>query len=107
MDNAEVKRVELHMHTKMSQMDGVSSATDLINRAKKWGMKSIALTDHGVVQAFPEAINIAKKSCDMKVLYGVEAYFVPDKSSNVFIDKGQDLDTEYCVLDIRNNRIII
>ncbi len=99
MDNAEVKRVELHMHTKMSQMDGVTSVTDLIDRASKWGWKSIALTDHGVVQAFPEANKIAKK-VGMKVLYGVEAYLVPDKSSSVFFDKGQDLDTEYCVLDI-------
>lgn len=77
-DNAEVKRVELHMHTQMSQMDGMSSATDLIKRAASWGMKSIAITDHGVVQAFPEA-NHAASDFGIKVIYGVEAYFVPDE----------------------------
>ena len=99
MDNAENKRVELHMHTQMSQMDAVTSVTDLINRAAKWGWKSIALTDHGVVQAFPEANKAASKT-GMKVLYGVEAYLVPDKSPSVFLSKDQDLDVEYCVLDI-------
>ena len=99
MDNAEVKRVELHMHTQMSQMDAMTSATDLIKRAMKWGMKSIAITDHGVVQAFPEANHAVEKS-DMKIIYGVEAYLVPDKSSNVYNGKNQDIDTEYVVLDI-------
>ena len=99
MDNAEIKRVELHMHTQMSQMDAMTSATDLIKRAIKWGMKSIAITDHGVVQAFPEANHAVEKS-DMKIIYGVEAYLVPDKSSNVYNSKNQDIDTEYVVLDI-------
>ena len=99
MDNAEEKRVELHLHTQMSQMDGVSSATDLIKRAISWGMKSIAITDHGVVQAFPEAKKASKDS-DIKIIYGVEAYLVPDKNPTVFLSKGQALDCEYCVLDI-------
>ena len=100
-DTAEVKRVELHMHTKMSQMDAMTSATDLIKRAMKWGMKSIAITDHGVVQAFPEAHKLlGRDNPDMKVIYGVEAYLAPDKEKSVINPKGQDLDTTYCVLDL-------
>ena len=98
-DTAENKRVELHLHTQMSQMDGISSATDLIKTATSWGMKAIAITDHGVVQAFPEAKKAAK-DMDIKVIYGVEAYIVPDKSSIVFGHSKESLDTEYCVLDI-------
>ena len=101
VDNAKVKRVELHMHTQMSQMDGMTSATDLIKRAMKWGWKSIAITDHGVVQAFPEAHKLlGRDNPDMKVIYGVEAYLVPDKTPSVSFPKGQSIDTEYCVLDI-------
>ena len=100
-DLAEVKRVELHMHTQMSQMDAMTSATDLIKRAMKWGWKSIAITDHGVVQAFPEAHKLlGVDNPDMKVIYGVEAYLVPDSSAVVVNDKGQDIDTTYCVLDL-------
>ena len=98
-DNAETKRVELHMHTQLSQMDAVTSATDLIKRAISWGMKSIAITDHGVVQAFPEA-NKAAKGSDLKVIYGVEAYYTIDKKGSVVNPKNQDIDTEYCVFDI-------
>ena len=101
MDNAEEKRVELHMHTKMSQMDRMTSATDLIKRAMKWGMKSIAITDHGVVQAFPEAHKLLGfDNHDIKIIYGVEAYLAPDKVSPVSFSKGQSIDTTYCVLDL-------
>ena len=100
MDNSEVKRVELHMHTQMSQMDAVTSATDLLKRAAKWGMKSIAITDHGVVQAFPEANHFTEKNPDLKIIYGVEAYLAPDRTAIVSFSKGQDIDTTYCVLDL-------
>ena len=100
-DKAEVKRVELHMHTQMSQMDAMTSAKDLIKRAMKWGMKSIAITDHGVVQAFPEAHKmLGYNNPDMKIIYGVEAYLAPDKNAVVTNSKGQDIDTTYCVLDL-------
>lgn len=100
-DEAEVKRVELHMHTQMSQMDAMTSAKELIKRAMKWGMKSIAITDHGVVQSFPEAHKmLGYDNPDMKILYGVEAYLAPDKNAIVTNGKGQDIDTTYCVLDL-------
>ena len=99
-DEAKEKRVELHMHTQMSQMDAVTSATDLLKRAAKWGMKSIAITDHGVVQAFPEANHFTEKNPDLKIIYGVEAYLAPDKTPIVAFPKKQDLDTTYCVLDL-------
>ncbi len=100
-DNSPVKRVELHMHTQMSQMDAMTSAKDLIKRAMKWGMKSIAITDHGVVQAFPDAHKLlGYNNPDMKVIYGVEAYYVPDKTPIVSRSKGQPIDTTYCVLDL-------
>ena len=101
-DNSEIKRVELHMHTQMSQMDAMTSAKDLIKRAMSWGMKSIAITDHGVVQAFPEAHKmLGFDNPDMKVIYGVEAYLAPDKNTVVENGKGQKLkDVTYYVLDL-------
>ncbi|GLC31546.1 DNA polymerase III subunit alpha [Clostridium omnivorum] len=100
-DNSEVKRVELHMHTQMSQMDAMTNATDLIKRAMSWGMKAIAITDHGVVQSFPEAHKLlGRDNPDMKILYGVEAYLAPDKKPSVTNSKGQSIDTTYCILDL-------
>lgn len=77
MDDAEVKRTELHCHTNMSAMDAVSSAKKLIKTAAKWGWDSIAITDHGCVQAFPEAMDTAKE-VGIKIIYGVEGYLVGD-----------------------------
>ena len=100
-DESEVKRVELHLHTQMSQMDGINSAKDIIKRAMKWGMKAIAITDHGVVQSFPEAHKVVGyDNPDIKVIYGVEAYMVPDKNMAVSFPRKQSIDTTYCVLDL-------
>lgn len=99
MDESETKRVELHMHTQMSTMDGVSSATDLIKRAAMWGHKAIAITDHGVVQAYPEAALAAKKH-NIKVIYGVEGYVVDDGAKIVFNEKSFDIDGTYIVFDL-------
>ena len=105
-DLADVKRVELHMHTKMSQMDAITSAEDLIKRAMKWGMKPIAITDHGVVQSFPEAHKmLGIDNPDMKIIYGVEGYLVPDESPVVVNFQGQEIDTTYCVLDLETTGI--
>ena len=106
-DNAEVKRVELHMHTQMSQMDAVTPVKDLIKRAMKWGMKSIAITDHGVVQSFPDAHKmLGYDNKDIKIIYGVEGYLVPDKDPIVSKGRGQTLDdTTYCVFDLETTGI--
>ncbi|WP_432628774.1 PolC-type DNA polymerase III N-terminal domain-containing protein, partial [Brotaphodocola sp.] len=76
MDHSPLKRVELHCHTKMSDMDGVSDVKDIVKRAKSWGMPAIAVTDHGCVQAFTEANHALDKGDEFKILYGVEGYLV-------------------------------
>ena len=113
VDNAPVKRVELHCHTKMSDMDGVSEVKDLVKRAKKWGMPALAVTDHGCVQAFPDANHALDKGDTFKVLYGVEGYLVDDMKEMVVNSRNQSLDGEYVVFDIETtgfspmkNRII-
>ncbi len=79
-DSAANKRIELHLHTQMSAMDGISHTKDLVQRAIDWGHKAIAITDHGVVQAFPDAMEMNK---DIKIIYGVEAYMINDKKEIV------------------------
>ena len=102
-DNAVEKRVELHCHTKMSDMDGVSEVKDLVKRAHDWGHKAIAITDHGVVQAFPDAnhyIETLDKDDPFKVIYGVEGYLVDDLQDVAVNEKGQSLKGTYVVFDL-------
>ena len=113
VDNAPVKRVELHCHTKMSDMDGVSEVKDLIKRAKQWGMDALAVTDHGCVQSFPDANHSVERGDNFKVLYGVEGYLVDDMKELVENGAGQSLDHTCVVFDIETtgfsplkNRII-
>ena len=112
-DNSLVKRVELHCHTKMSDMDGVSDVKDIIKRAKKWGMPAIAVTDHGCVQAFTDAAHSLDKGDDFKIIYGVEGYLVDDMKQLVENSRNQTFDDPYVVFDIEttgfsplNNKII-
>ena len=104
VDKAPVKRVELHLHTNMSQMDGMTSASDLINRAASWGHTAIAITDHGVAQAFPDAMNTQKKlkkaGKNIKIIYGAEAYFIDDLVESVVGTQDEDLDGSFVCFDI-------
>ena len=116
-DNREVrndlslhKRVELHCHTKMSDMDGVSSVSDIIKQAIRWGHKGIAITDHGVVQAFTDAYHTMEdlkgkykkkgEELDFKIIYGVEAYLVDDTRQIVINSMGQDFNDTFVVFDL-------
>ena len=101
MDNSPEKRVELHCHTKMSDMDGVSDVQDIIKRAAAWGHKAIAITDHGAIQAFPIANHTSlPEGQSIKIIYGVEAYLVDDLKDIVENSKKQSLDDAYVVFDI-------
>ncbi len=102
-DTSPEKRVELHCHTKMSDMDGVSEVQNLVKRAHDWGHKAIAITDHGVVQSFPDAnhyIEGLDKDDPFKVIYGVEGYLVDDLTDVAVNEKGQPLDDTYVVFDL-------
>ena len=109
LDTSVEKRVELHCHTKLSDMDGVADVKDLIARAKEWGHTAMAITDHGVVQGFTEAWHALQKlegkfsfkeMFDFKMIYGVEAYLVDDLKTVVTNSKNQSLDDDYVVFDI-------
>ena len=107
------KRVELHCHTKMSDMDGVSDVRDIISRAMSWGHPAIAITDHGAVQAFPEANHAVPGDSSFKVIYGMEAYLVDDLKEIAVNTKGQSLSESFVVFDLETtgfspekNRII-
>ena len=98
-DNAEVKRVELHAHTVMSAMDSVAKTDELIKTAAKWGHSAIAITDHGVVQAYPDAFDAGKKN-EIKIIYGMEGYFMGDETKIVYNEKSMDLNGDFVVFDI-------
>ncbi len=102
-DLSPIKRVELHCHTKMSDMDGVSEVKDIVKRAHDWGHPAIAITDHGVTQAFPDAnhyIETLDKDDPFKVIYGVEGYVVDDMTDIAVNAGNQTLDDTYIVFDI-------
>ncbi len=108
MDNAEIKRVELHCHTKMSKMDGLTPIKELVEKAVKWGHKALAITDHGVVQAFPSCYEAAKDK-NLKLIFGMEGYLLSDrKLSGVDFDQ-EPTDTikKGRTPKVRNNHIII
>lgn len=98
-DDAPEKRVELHMHTNMSAMDGMTPAKKLVQRAIKWGHRAVAITDHGVVQAFPEAAAAAKGS-DIKIIYGMEGYFVDDSVKAFNGSSDMPLDGTFIIFDV-------
>ena len=108
MDNYQgMKRVELHAHTQMSEMDSVMSVSDYVDTARRWGHSAIAITDHGVVQSFPDAEHALKPGDNLKIIYGVEAYLVDDLIDTVKNDKGQDFTGEFVVFDLETTGISV
>jgi len=108
-DHAPEKRVELHCHTKMSEMDAVSDTVEVVKRAHDWGQKAVAITDHGVVQAFTDADHYMKslpKDDPFKVIYGVEGYLVDDLQDIAVNAKGQSLNGTYVVFDLETTGLI-
>ncbi|MCG8484548.1 MAG: PolC-type DNA polymerase III [Clostridia bacterium] len=111
-DECQDKRVELHIHSKMSAMDGLINPGEIIKKAAEWGHKAVAITDHGVAQGFPDAMSAAKKH-GIKVLYGIEGYLIDDLSTGMNDLGSYHLDSEYIVFDLettglssRNDEII-
>lgn len=98
-DNAEIKRVELHAHTIMSAMDSVAKTDELISLAASWGHKAIAITDHGVVQAYPDAFSAGEKN-GIKIIYGMEGYLMGEEAKLVYNEKNMALTGSYVVFDI-------
>ena len=98
-DNAETKRVELHCHTTMSAKDAIIDPAALVKRVKEWGLRTVAITDHGNVQGFPPAMVAAEKA-GVKLIYGMEAYFVDDTAKAIFGTQNASFDDEFCVFDI-------
>lgn len=100
-DNAEIKRVELHLHTKMSQMDATIEPEDVIKQAIAWGQDAIAVTDHGNLQAYPQIMKAARKAGGIKVLYGLEAYFVDDTARAIYGEQNVSFtEDSFVVFDI-------
>lgn len=98
IDTAKEKRVELHLHTGMSSMDGISGFKEYAKKAKLWGHKAMAITDHGVVQGYPEAMECADEN--FKVIYGMEGYLINDTVNIVHKCNNFNIDSEFVVFDI-------
>lgn len=99
-DNSKTKRVELHMHTQMSAMDAVTPAKELIERAISWGHKAVAITDHGVVQSYPDGMKASANNEKIKVIYGVEGYLVDDSQRITYDCQNVNFDSSFVVFDL-------